>query len=297
MQIITIMVIIICNYLVNKNEGVINMNEQEKVIEKHILQYLFTHDEFNFKYDNAGFDLYEIIGTSIAKELNISILGSDDFKKVLDDLIEKKMVEKKYDKESGQFKNGTLKLNLTSSVREYVIEQGYVTTEVTINYIDNKYFDTIKMFMAQIKRLESLESDLENQKKELLSKIDEQDQQIRNFNNSIISIMAILIAAFAIIGFNIGGIKFIAGNNEVLKPWEYAGSIALLNLSIVFSLYFLFYLLDKIINSKTTNNNRQVISEDNTQPNKKLFNIFDNKLVMFLLTIIIIMILICFFIA
>lgn len=293
----TVMVLMIYNYLVNKNKGVINMNEQGKVIEKHILQYLFIHDEFNFKFDNPGFSLYEAIGKSIEKELNISILDIDDFKKVLDDLIEKKMVEKKYDKEGEGFKNGTLKLSFSTSVREYILQQGYIATKEIIDYIDNKYYETIRGFMAQIKRMESLESDLENQKKELLSKIDEQDQKVRNFNNSIISIMAILIAAFAIIGFNIGGIKFIVGNNEALKPWEYAGSIAILNLSIVFSLYFLFYLLNKIINPKAMANKGQAISENNKQSSKKLFNIFNNKLVIFLLTIIIVMILICFFIA
>ena len=64
-------------------------------------------------------------------------------------------------------------------------------------------------------------------------KIVEQDKRISNFNNNILSIMAILIAAFAIIGFNIGGIKFIVSSAEVLHPWEYAGSIGVVNLCIV----------------------------------------------------------------
>lgn len=271
--------------------------QQEKVIEKHILQYLFTHDEFNFKFDNAGFNLYETIANDIQKELNISILGTDEFEKVLNDLIEKKMVEKKYDKESGGLKNGTLKLSFATSVREYILQQDYIGTKEIIDYINNKYFETIKGFMAQFKRIENLEKDLENQKNELLSKIDEEDKKIAYFNNSIISIMAILIAAFSIIGFNIGGIKYIVSNNEVLKPWEYAGGIALINLSIVFSLYFLFYLLNKIVNPNTSGKSIQATTGDDKQPHKRLLSIFNNKIVIFLLVIIIILISICFFIA
>jgi hypothetical protein len=271
------------------------MNEKEKVIEKHILKYLFTRDEFNFKYDNAGFDLYETIGTSIEKELNTGILAIDDFKKVLDDLIEKKMVEKKYDRKSEELTNGILKLNFVT--REYVLQQGYIEIKEIIDYIDNKYYVTIEIFKVQLQKMKCIKSDLEDQKKELSAKIYEQDQKIKNFNNSIISIMALLIAAFSIIGFNISGIKFIVGNSEILKPWEYAGSIAILNLSIVFSLYFLSYLLNKIINSKDMSDSRQSISKGNEQPSKKPFNIFNNKLVMFISIMFILLILICFFVA
>ncbi|GAA0124786.1 hypothetical protein UT300019_06880 [Clostridium sp. CTA-19] len=161
--------------------------------------------------------------------------------------------------------------------------------------IDIKFFDYSKLIKVSDEKIKDLEqrnekvndiiSDINQNLKESIDKIKEHEKNIKSFNNNIISIMSILIAAFSIIGFNIGGIKFLVENKSLVKPWEYAGCIAIINLSIVSSLYFLFYMIDKIINKDTS---------FTKQKNKSIFN---KKLSSFICITMIVIVVLCFFIA
>lgn len=88
--------------------------------------------------------------------------------------------------------------------------------------------------------IEKIRDDAENE-------LNEQRNKINKFYTDIISIMAILIAAFSIIGVNISGIKFISENIEILPIWEYVISIATINLCLITSLFFMFLFLKKIV--------------------------------------------------
>lgn len=74
--------------------------------------------------------------------------------------------------------------------------------------------------------------------------------KVNNIHTQILSIMAILIAAFSIIGFNFTAIKTVIEKGKELSVWEYISAIGVINLSIALTLYFLFYLVSKITNSK-----------------------------------------------
>lgn len=253
--------------------------DKTKTIEKYILRYIFIHGKFEFKGDYK-FELYKRLSPSIEKELNVSIVGIDDFNDVFDKLVSDEMIKVKFEDEKSFVKKGTIEACISFRVRDYVFENGYVELEEAFEYTDQKYYDVLDICMAQFKRMEKTENELKAQKKELLDKIHEQERQIKNFYNNILTILGILVAVFSIIGFNIGGIKFIIGSDEKLEPWVYAGSIGIINLCIVMSLYFLFALVNKVINK---NENKNAI--------------FSNKAMIFLFCIILIVIILCFVIA
>lgn len=253
--------------------------DKEKIIEKHILRYIFIHGKYEFKGE-PRFELYKRLSQDIEKELNVVVISINDFNNVFDKLVSDDMIRVKYEDEKALVKNGTIEGCISFKMRDYVVENGYVELKDAFQYADQKYCDTIDIIMVQFKRMEKTENELKAQKKELLDKIHEQEQQIKNFYNNILTILGILVAVFSIIGFNIGGIKFIIGSEEKLEPWVYAGSIGIINLCIVMSLYFLFALVNKVINK---NENKNAI--------------FSNKAMIFLFCIILIVIILCFVIA
>lgn len=73
--------------------------------------------------------------------------------------------------------------------------------------------------------------------------------------------LGILVAVFSIVGFNIGEIKFISESIEIIQPWTYAGSIGVINLCIIISMYFMFCMLNQIINRKNKNKTSYIFSK------------------------------------
>lgn len=253
--------------------------DKAKIIEKHILRYIFIHGKYEFKGE-PKFELYKRLSQDMEKELNVVVVGIDDFNNVFDKLVTDDIIKVKYEDEKALVKSGIIESNILFKMRDYVVENEYVELKDAFQYTDQKYCDVIDIFMTQFKRMEKTENDLRAQKKELLEKIQEQEKQIKNFYNNILTILGILVAVFSIIGFNIGGIKFIVGSDEKLEPWVYAGSIGIINLCIVMSLYFLFALVDKVINKND---------------NKK--GIFSKKISICLFCILLTVIAMCFIIA
>lgn len=253
--------------------------KKAEIIEKHILRYIFIYGKYEFKGEPV-FELYKRLSQDIEKELNAVIVGIGDFREVFNKLITDEMICVKYEDENACEKRGTIEVNILFNMRNYVVKKGYVGLEDAFQYADQKYCDMIDIFMVQFKRMEETESELQEQKEELLGKIHEQERQIKNFYNNILTILGILVAVFSIIGFNIGGVKFIIGSEEKLKPWVYAGSIGIINLCIIMSLYFLFALVDKVINK---------------DGNEK--GIFSIKIMIILFCIFLIMVMISFVIA
>lgn len=253
--------------------------DKEKIIEKHILRYIFVHGKYEFKGD-PKFELYNRISQSIEKELGVTIVGINDFYNVFDKLINSNIILVKCKDEKAIVKEGTIEPKISHNMLDYVIENEYVDLKQAFQYADQKYCDVIDIFMAQFKRMEKTENELRSQKEELLSRIREQENQIKNFYNNILTILGILVAVFSIIGFNIGGIKFIVGSSETLEPWVYAGSIAIINICIILSMYFLFALVNKVIHGREKNS-----------------GIFSNKIFWTLLFVLIVIIAVCFIIA
>lgn len=221
--------------------------EKIKIIEKHILRYIFVHGKYEFKGEPA-FELYKRLSQDIEKELNVVVVGIEDFNSVFAKLVADGIVCVKYEDENAIKKKGTIEGNITFNMRDYVVQNEYVELKDAFQYADQKYCDVIDIFMVQFGRMEKTESELQKQKEELLDKIHEQERQIKNFYNNILTILGILVAVFSVIGFNIGGVKFIIGSEEKLEPWVYAGSIGIINLCIIMSLYFLFALVNKVVN-------------------------------------------------
>jgi hypothetical protein len=75
--------------------------------------------------------------------------------------------------------------------------------------------------------------------------ISKHNQVIDEFNSNILTIMAILITVFSIIGLNLGSIKYL---NEVLKAniVLYLGTIITINVTLLIVMYALFYLMSKM---------------------------------------------------
>lgn len=79
--------------------------------------------------------------------------------------------------------------------------------------------------------------------------IQDANDKIKNINNNMVTIMALFLTAFSIIGVNIYSLD---------KKFE-VNQIVLINSSLVFVLSFLMYLLDKIINAGKANLGKIVI--------------------------------------
>lgn len=253
--------------------------DRNEVIKKHILIYLFSCSKCKYIND-PRFTLYNKVSKQIEKELKIKLLNPNEFYGVFDSLINDEIIEIKLDEENTVIKGGCIELRSVIKVRDYLIENNYIGLKEAFIYTDNKYHDSLEMFVLQLKRMENAEKELKMQRQELLDKIQRQEAQIKNFYNNILTILGILVAVFSIIGFNIGGIKFILGSGEKLQPWVYAGSIGVINLSILISMYLLFWLVNRVINKP----------EDRK-------GAFSSKVVIGLFCILIIVIVICFVIA
>jgi hypothetical protein len=108
----------------------------------------------------------------------------------------------------------------------------------------------LSLSMATIDQIEKFKKDIEN----LKVHIEEHKGIINNFNSQILSIMAILVTVFSIIGLNLGTIKylndFIIGNIKL-----YIGTILVTNTSMALTIYCMFYLLNLITNKDMSNFN------------------------------------------
>ena len=256
--------------------------EEKKVIEKHILRYLYIHKKFKFII-NPGYYLYKEISYNLEKELEVSIVDLDEINNILEKLVESKLLDIEYNDDVLK-KGGIISVkDYGSTILDYMIDNGYVDIKLSFDYTDQYYSNTIDGLMKQIEKLKQLEQNIIYERDCLLDKISIQEKQIKDFYNNILNILGILVAVFSIIGFNIGGIKFIVGTDEIMKPWVYAGSIGVINLCIIFSIYFLLSLVNKIINPKECENRK--------------YNIFSTKTLALLLLMIIIIIVSCFIIA
>lgn len=217
-------------------------------IEEAIIKYLFLYD-LEFCGDEPALELYNQINWIRSK------IPFNEFNDVFNILLKNKYIDiRKFDETE---ENELLVLSKLFGL-PYAINKGYVTTLELVNYFDIKYqkicegfVDINKTTIEQIKWIGET-------RKELTDSLNNQKIQIKNFYNNIINILGILIGAFAIIGFNIGGIKFIIGSEEAIKPFVYAGSIAVINLSIVLSLYILFHLINKIVNPQDSKHSKKI---------------------------------------
>lgn len=213
----------------------IEKTERIKCIEKNILSFIFTKDKF--KEDEYTNKIHYKISDSLKDDLG-NYVPNDEIDKVLSDLIDKKYIDRYTDNT----------LHLCPQGLEYALNSNYITPKDIINYCDTLNTRQLDCVLAISKYLKTLENESNKQKEIVDKKILNINDKISNFYNNIISIMALLIAAFSIIGFNIGGIKFIVSNTEILPIWKYVLGILVINVSIVISLFAIFYLLQKIIN-------------------------------------------------
>jgi hypothetical protein len=235
-------------------------DERKPIIEKHIIKSLFYREEVLVIDPSTLMNVR--LSEKIKRELTQEAfpLSIAEFENALDKLIRDMLIEIKQE-------NQNKILMITKKGREYGIESGYIGVDEAIKYSDYLYNKSLRITQEQLQKINNLNNGLEAQKMILDGNTKELKQKVDNFNNNILTIMGILIGAFAIIGFNIGGIKFIIGDKEVLKIWEYVGGIAIINLSIVGSLYFLFYLINRVINPDDINNKISIF-------NKKALNNF-----------------------
>lgn len=249
------------------------------LIKDYILKYIFGRGRYEF-IEDPKYDLYMAILDKVEKERGGIFFNEMEFYNAFDELVNNSEIEIVYNDNVSIIKQGTIELRNPIKVREYLLRKGFIGLKEAYEYTDRKYLESQKMFAIQMKEMKKTKFDLNAQKEELLEKIKEQENQIKNFYNNILAILGILVAVFSIIGFNIGGIKFILGSEEKLQPWVYAGSIGVINLCIVISMYLLFWLVNRVINK----------SEDRK-------GTFSNKVVIGLFCILIIIIVICFAVA
>ena len=79
-----------------------------KIIEKHILRYIFVHGKYEFKGEPA-FELYKRLSQDIEKELNVVVVGIEDFNSVFAKLVADGIVCVKYEDENAIKKREPLK--------------------------------------------------------------------------------------------------------------------------------------------------------------------------------------------
>ena len=231
-------------------------SEKTRCIEKHIISFLFKKNGFQ---ENEYTDkVHYKISDQLRKDWG-SFISNDEIDIVLSNLIESKFI----------FRNNENFLRITTDGLNYALANTYIGIGNVINYCDTLHSKQLDYTISQFKSLGDLKERLEQQKKELDEKTTELDSKISSFYNNIISIMALLLAAFSIIGFNISGIKFIVANTETLPGWTYVGSIMIINISIIVSLFCVFRLVQNIVYPG-------YIKAQNTDYNLKV-RIFNNK--------------------
>lgn len=213
----------------------IENNEKIKCIEKNILSYIFKNDEF--KEDEYTNKIHYKIYNSLSLDWE-NTASYDEIDRTLSVLIDKNYI----------YRNKDNVLRITSSGLEYSLNNNYIEERDIIDYCKTLYSRQFDFMINEGRNIIILKKNLNEQKNIVDKKLTEVNTKISNFYNNIISIMALLIAAFSIIGFNISGIKFIAANSEILPIWKYVISILVINLSIIASLFSIFYLIQKIIN-------------------------------------------------
>ncbi len=236
----------------------IEYSEKIKCIEKNILSYIFKKN--GFKEDEFTNKIHFKISDSLKEDWG-NLISKDEIEKVLSDLIDKKYVDRSDD--------NTLKVY--SSGLKYALMNDYISKADIIDYCNLLNSLHMDLDLAQFKNLQQLSKELSEQKDVVEEKISNVNDKISNFYNNIISILALLIAAFSIIGFNIGGIKFIVTNSEVLPVWQYVVSIGVVNLCIIVSLFFVFYLVQKIINPNRSLFGR-ITKKENVELKVRLLN-------------------------
>lgn len=92
-----------------------------------------------------------------------------------------------------------------------------------------------------IDTIEIFKEDIMSLKKE----ISEHKSIINNFNSQILTIMAILVTVFSIIGLNLGTIKYL--NDLVIDNiMLFIGTVLAVNASLIITMFCLLYLLDKV---------------------------------------------------
>lgn len=95
-----------------------------------------------------------------------------------------------------------------------------------------------------IDTIEDFKADILGLKKE----ISEHKGIINNFNSQILTIMAILVTVFSIIGLNLGTIKYL--NDLVIDNiMVFIGIVLAVNVSLIITMFCLLYLLDKVKSS------------------------------------------------
>ncbi|HBG12416.1 MAG TPA: hypothetical protein DDX68_12925 [Clostridium sp.] len=243
-------------------------------IKQCILQYLLNGD-FQFR-TNASSELYQRLESEIKKKIDGDDSSYLKFEEIFNELVMKKILV---------IESGTIK-ELGIPAIEYALNHNVFDQKFLIK----KIFDIKESLLhTQIALVEQYE-DMDKLKDDIDIKIKKHEDKINNFDKNILTIMSLLIGAFSIIGFNFDGITNIINSDRELEVWEYVGGIAICNFCIIFSLYFLLCLINKIVNKDNSEcKNIKILSSH--------FNFFSFNLSLFFIVIIVVIILGCFIIA
>lgn len=247
--------------------------DKKSVIEKHILQRIYIN---RMSLPDAYIkELYNHLREKIESELESKELLFEDFNNVFEDLEERGFIIVDHmpmnETQIGNFDELNYIVRVNDNFNEdyitvdYMEEMGFLNPAVLAkssysqnlsNFcISDNQKNNLEKFIANCNTITStnileVKTLLSSTSKDLDEKINEHEDQIKSFYGNILTILSILIAAFSIIGFNIGGVKDILSSQEILSSNELVGSIVVINISTVFSLYFLLYLIDKIVNGR-----------------------------------------------
>lgn len=260
------------------------VKEKYPIIEKLILKRVFCN-KLMIDRSSIGISLSADMSVDIRKEEEDGyIISLEAVEYVFNKLIENELIEENVNGKTYSF----IEIVLTPKGKAEVLEKGYIGIQEAISYTDYIYDKSIEHTNTSFQKLNELSKELDSKQKKFDTQILKQQEKIRNFNSNILTIMGILIAAFAIIGFNIGGIKFLVGDKEVLMLWKYIGGIVAINISMIMSLYFLFYLINRVVNTESN-------EEDSSCEKKKGFNIFNGSVVFIIFLIFIGAVIGCFY--
>lgn len=254
--------------------------DKEKIVRQKVLTYLNQSGDFK----TTG-DLYN--------EFYKALFGEENFYSIEEDTIcalefgceLKEMTERRWIRIVEGIPGKDQESSVESCVSEkeflsFCLKEKIFTSEQAMNYMYQRQCKQDASIVDQEERLNKLEQSNNTYETRISKKIKKQDKKIREFYTNILNILGILIAVFAIIGFNIQGIGKVIDSSNTLSLWNYIGGIAVINICIVLSMYLLFYLINRVINK-----------------NKSFKGIFSEKAFCLMLIIFVIIISICFIVA
>ena len=115
----------------------------------------------------------------------------------------------------------------------------YYLNEDMIKHQERLLLEQAEILNSQIAHQRETTTILKETEEKITEKVNSISTKVEKFNESILTILSILVSAFAIIGVNINTIPKITENFIV--------NIISLNLSVAFSLTLLFYILNRLV--------------------------------------------------